>query len=177
MSLNMHTRSHARQRGVSIVEALVALVVLSVGLLGVAGLYLTSVKANKTALTRSSAVELVNSMADRIRANRRGEANYATARAPLPATIAAPTDDCNAVAVHCTPVQLAAYDINRWQLSVSDSMPNGPDNSRPEVEIRYVGGATWRDPDRYVVLVAWKEPGDANFLTSEVEVLQLGEKT
>ena len=60
-----------RQRGVSIVEALVAFVILSVGLLGIAGLYLESVRSNRTALTRTAAVQLANDLADRIRLHRR----------------------------------------------------------------------------------------------------------
>ena len=59
-----------RQRGISMVEALVALVVIAVGMLGIAGLYLSSLQASRSAKLRSYAVELASSIADRIRANR-----------------------------------------------------------------------------------------------------------
>ena len=59
-----------RQRGISMVEALVALVVIAVGMLGIAGLYLSSLQASRSAKLRSYAVELAGSIADRIRANR-----------------------------------------------------------------------------------------------------------
>ncbi len=52
------------------VEALVALVVIAVGMLGIAGLYLSSLQASRSAKLRSHAVELASSIADRIRANR-----------------------------------------------------------------------------------------------------------
>ena len=56
--------------GFSIVEALVALVVLSVGMLGIAALYVESLRAGRTAVYRTQAVNLAADMADRIRANR-----------------------------------------------------------------------------------------------------------
>jgi type IV pilus assembly protein PilV len=160
-----------RQRGVSLIEALIALLVLSVGMLGIAALYVTSVKANRSALSRTYAVELVNAMADRIRANRQGEATYAAARGSAPT---APTRDCSVLV--CTPADMATFDKHRWYQSVLEQLPRGPDNSLPEIEVRFTGGATWFDSDTYVVLVAWKEPGDANFLTSQIEVLMNGEQ-
>src|SRR5215510_14386609 len=96
------------QRGVSIVEALVALVILSVGMLGVAGLYLESLRSNRTALSRTNAVALVNDMADRIRANRAGLANYALASGT------APSGGSDCLNGRCTPAQLALYDQVRW---------------------------------------------------------------
>jgi len=52
-----------------LVEALVALVVLSIGLLGIAGLQITSLKANHGSATRTQAVYLAYDIIDRMRAN------------------------------------------------------------------------------------------------------------
>ena len=60
----------ARTGGFSIVEALVALVVLSVGMLGIAALYVESLRAGRSAVYHTQAVNLAADMADRIRANR-----------------------------------------------------------------------------------------------------------
>ena len=73
------------QRGVSLVEALVALIVMSIGMLGIAGLYIESVKANRSALLRTQAVALAYDMADRIRANRLAGNTYALALGAAPA--------------------------------------------------------------------------------------------
>lgn len=64
------------QRGVTIVEGLVALVILSVGMLGIASLYVASLKTGRTALTRTNAVNLVNDMLDSIRANGTATTSY-----------------------------------------------------------------------------------------------------
>ena len=64
-------------RGFSLVEVLVALIVLSVGMLGIASLYVDSLRAGRTALLRTQAVFLATDMADRIRANPTAGAAYA----------------------------------------------------------------------------------------------------
>lgn len=57
-------------RGVSLIEVLVTVVVLSIGLLGLAGLQASGTKFNHSAYMRSQAVNLAYDMADRMRANR-----------------------------------------------------------------------------------------------------------
>jgi type IV pilus assembly protein PilV len=62
--------NRSRCAGFTMVEALVALVVLSIGLLGVAGLQLTGLRANSSAASRSQASYLADDIIDRMRANR-----------------------------------------------------------------------------------------------------------
>lgn len=59
-----------RQQGATLIEVLIAVVVLSIGLLGLAGLQATSVKSNHSAYQRSQATLLAYDIADRMRANR-----------------------------------------------------------------------------------------------------------
>lgn len=61
---------HARQQGFTLIEVMVAVVVLAVGLLGLAGLQATSLRFNDSAYQRSQATALAYDMADRMRANR-----------------------------------------------------------------------------------------------------------
>lgn len=58
------------QQGTTLIEVLIAVVILAVGLLGMAGLQATSVRTNQGAYYRSQASILANDMADRMRANR-----------------------------------------------------------------------------------------------------------
>lgn len=58
-----------QQHGTSLIEVLVALVVLSVGLLGLAGLQLNALKLNQTAMQRSEATLLAYSILDQMRAD------------------------------------------------------------------------------------------------------------
>lgn len=64
--------SSRRQSGMTLVEVLVTLVVISVGLLGVAALQLTSLKGNQESYVRSQAAMLAADLLDRMRANQAG---------------------------------------------------------------------------------------------------------
>jgi type IV pilus assembly protein PilV len=57
------------QLGVSLVESMIALLIISIGLLGIAALQVTSISQNASALHHSQAVMMAYNMADRIRAN------------------------------------------------------------------------------------------------------------
>lgn len=135
-----------RARGFSLVEALVALVVLSVGMLGIAGLYLESLRSGRVTILRSQAVTLASDLADRIRANRLGGAGYTHAVADEPATVG----NCLDAAGACTPAQMAETDKAQWVAAVAAALPGGAG----EVE---VDAAT--APDTYTITITWVEPG------------------
>ena len=65
-----HRALPQRVRGLSLIEVLVSLVVVSVGLLGMAGLQTFSLRNNASAYTRSVANNLAYDMLDAMRANR-----------------------------------------------------------------------------------------------------------
>jgi prepilin-type N-terminal cleavage/methylation domain-containing protein len=98
----MHPLRTSTLRGFSIVEAMVALLVLSIGMLGIAGLYVTTLRASGSALLRTHAVNLAADMADRIRANPTAGAAYAGGAAD---------NSCAGGGVDCSPTQLAADDL------------------------------------------------------------------
>lgn len=96
-----------QQRGVSMIEVLITLVVFSFGLLAVAGLQTLSKKSNYDAIQRTQASMLAMDMLERMRANPTALAQYVSA------TGATPTVFCDSVA--CTPEQLATWDVYEWQ--------------------------------------------------------------
>ena len=161
-----------RQSGVSIVEALVALVILSVGMLGIAGLYLTSVQSNRTAQTRTAAVQLINDMGDRIRSNHMAMDQYVVTLGTAPPTAT------TCVATKCTPPQLAAYDLRALYDvaigNVNHILPTAPDGTAPQMGIAYTAGASASDPARLVITMQWKEPGSDEWLSTSLEIVQLG---
>ncbi len=66
----MYITRKTRQGGTSLLEVLVSVVVLSFGLLGMAGLQMTALKANQTSMQRSQAVVLAHDIIDLMLANR-----------------------------------------------------------------------------------------------------------
>ena len=149
----------AQARGVTIVEVLVALVVLSVGMLGIASLYVSSLKAERSAQIRVQAVTLVSDMADRIRANAPARDFYGLAKySGKPVTHGCVATD----AVYCSTTALAEDDLARWLVSAS-ALPGTP--TAPKGTVVYTAGAGAGQPDRFQIVVAWREPGDKQDVT------------
>ena len=130
--------------GFTLVEVLIALVILSVGMLGIAGLYVHSMKAGRTSVFRHHAVTLAGDVADRIRANPGAGAVYGLACA---------NNNRVAGGVNCTAAQMAGHDIFLWDQQATDTLPNGT------VTVVFAAGVAGLPPT-YQITVAWTEPGE-----------------
>lgn len=97
-----------RQFGVGLMEILISILVLSIGLLGLAGLQAVGLKNNSQSFDRSYAVFLANNILDRIRAN--PAANYKTDFKTAPAVA---TNKCEAS--ECSADELRDYDLAQWK--------------------------------------------------------------
>ena len=106
-----------RQRGFTLIEVLVTAVVLSVGLLGLAGLQTVSMRNNHSAYLRSQAVHLAYDMADRVRSN----ANHQTKFNGLTASA---TSACTGTS-GCDSSQMAKNDLYEWQGHITALLPAG----------------------------------------------------
>ena len=133
-----------RVGGFTLVEVLIALIILSVGMLGIAGLYVHSMQAGRTSVFRHHAVTLAGDVADRIRANPRAAIAYSQAGA---------NNNCVNGGIDCTPPQMAANDIDLWDQQAADTLPNGT------VTVDFTAGVGGL-PATYLIKVAWDEPGE-----------------
>lgn len=110
-----------RQRGLTMFEVLVALVILSIGLLGVAGLQGMAKRSTHQAYQRTLATQLVDGVIERIRSNPTAAASYHSGTSsPLGNAsqgTSAPSPSCLETNV-CTDVQLAAYDLWIWEQAI-----------------------------------------------------------
>ena len=114
-----------RNRGFSLMEILVTLIVLSIGLLGLAGLQLSSLQDNHSAYLRSQATIMAGNIIDRMRANRTiaRSGDYDIA---LGASAATPASSCNGSASdNCTPAEMATLDLSEWKTDLADTLPSG----------------------------------------------------
>jgi type IV pilus assembly protein PilV len=110
--------NEADQRGFTLVEVLVALVVLSVGLLGMAKMVMVSSHSNDSAYLRSQATVLAYQAMDSMRANLIAASGYATAVNVMPAA----TGNCSAV---CGNTALALSDVYAWKQHLKNALPAG----------------------------------------------------
>lgn len=112
-------RFSIRPRGFTLLEVLIAVLIFSIGLLGVAGLMVLSVRTNHSAYLRTQASFLAQSMADRIRANVGSTTSYNAANY---GEDLAGAGDCPGDA--CSPADLVTRDQEIWSQQLVDFLPN-----------------------------------------------------
>lgn len=114
-----------RQRGVGMVEILVALLVLSIGVLGYAGLQLRALNSTDDAYLRSQATAIGQDVVERIMANPEATGTYTTA-ANWPDAAGVPANmPQTCVNNACTAAQVAQWDINQTAWQAANLLPAG----------------------------------------------------
>ena len=126
--------SPACARGFSLVEVLVAIVVLSIGLLGLAALQVSGLRVGQSSFYRAQAAQLATDMADRMRANFGGARDYDLAlnEATPTCSLADPPD-----------VRTRNCDLAEWRARLR-TLPGG-------------NGAVQIDADLVTVTVQWDD--------------------
>lgn len=124
-----------RQQGFSLIEVLVALLVLAIGLLGLAMLQGQGLKFNTHAYSRSQATTLAYDILDRMRANPDGVGNgfydvpsQSAAEAAISAFAACKANACNCALNTCDAANLAKYDLGLWYEMQADLLPQATGN-------------------------------------------------
>jgi type IV pilus assembly protein PilV len=130
-------------RGHTLVEVLVALVVVAVGLLGLASLLVGGLGAVRTAGTDTQAALLAGDLIERLLANRAAAAAYDTAAGAAHARL-----DPACEAAGCAPAVLAGHDLRQWLDTVADELPAGSGRVEvaplPDGRLRCAVEVSWR---------------------------------
>ena len=114
--------------GFSLIEVLVSIVVLSVGLLGVAGMLMTSVRSTSESGSFTTAVNLVRELSEKARINK----NVAARNVDNPYLVDLESKDdlpgeggdkCIGIQTACDEVSLAAWDIRQWVRRARSKLP------------------------------------------------------
>ena len=141
-----------RQRGYSLIEVMIALVVLSIGMLGIAGLTVAALKDTRDSFNRTKAVAFAWDMAERIRANRSAGNAYAAGAGSDGGCSASETDTSPST---CTSEALAAHDIFEWKAALADTERGLPGGTGT---ILFNGASS---PPTYTITVTWSEGNPA----------------
>jgi len=165
----------AAQGGFTMIEVLIAVLVLSIGLLGLAGLQAASLRNNHSAYLRSQATILAYGIADRMRANAvrshvlppaLGGGCGVDAGTSGPCSYdngsASAVSSCNLGG--CPPANMAQNDLYEWETTLTRELPNGkgvvcldssPDDGTPAAPACSGGG------DVYAIKIWWTDSRDA----------------
>lgn len=140
----------AAKQGFTLVEVLVALVVVAVGMLGVAVLLVEGLQGSRIAIEHTQAVSLARDIAERMQSNRAAASAYDTTEGtPEPRIDAA----CEDAAGPCDPSTMAGHDLRLWLDDVAATLPGG----RGAVEIERPAA----DVRRGIITIRWMRTGAA----------------
>lgn len=137
--------------GFSMVEVLVALVVLCVGMLGIASLYVVTLQSSGSAISRTQAVNLASDLGDRIRANRNVPDSYT-----YDGSASLTDESCVGDSASCSPNQMAAHDLFVWKQQIESALPGNPTGTVALDESTV--------PRTYLITVSWTEPSQPDRL-------------
>ena len=145
-----------RSRGFTIAEVFAALLVMAVGIIGIAALYSDQVQVNPEAQLHREAATLADQIAERIRETREGHAGFATTIGVL----------CEQQSRPKLPQDVAAREAACWEDEVERKLPSG---------LGSITRDTLTNPPTYVIAVSWSAP-DAGTASYVIRVEVPGEK-
>ena len=128
------------QRGITLIESLVALVITAIALFGLLGVQMRTLVDTQAGVRRAQAIRLIEDLGERMQNNPNALGNL-TAYTTTPTTAV----DCSSAS--CTPAELAQYDIFKWRENVAANLPAG------EAQVFIPSGGA----RQLGVLVAWRD--------------------
>ncbi|WP_199153054.1 type IV pilus modification protein PilV [Chromobacterium sp. ASV23] len=155
----MNTFASFRQSGISMLEVLVALVVISLGLLGIAGMQAAAINNTNIARSRSIGAIAAESMAAAMHANNAywtalSSANSNSWTVTASGVTGTPsltqTVNCSASGSNCSAANMAAYDTTQWGSGMLGTLPSG------QGQIACTP-ATTTSPTSCTITVSWQE--------------------
>ena len=177
--MKFSTHKNKYQTGLSLIEILVTVVVLSIGLLGIAGMQAFGMRYNNDSYVRSQAVSYANDLVERMRANPDAvnTGAYKTAMdAQTPATCttandpanAAPTCSGTAIGDDCDITEMAGLDVFRMQCGYSDGtnlhtgivneLPLGDINIGCTDDAGIVDANPCTNDNSRIITISWQDP-------------------
>ena len=148
----MQLMARRAQRGITLLESMISIVIVALGILGILGVQLRTLSDTQTAVRRAQAIRLIEDLSERIKLNPNAlgtavMANYAAGWGAEPSNVT----DC-ALAAGCTAASQALYDIARWKRTVRSTMPLG------DASVFLVADETDANNRRQLgVMISWRE--------------------
>jgi type IV pilus assembly protein PilV len=119
MYLNPNKLINCHQRGISLIESLIAIVVMALGILGIVGVQLRTLSDTQTGVRRAQAIHLIEDLSERIKVNPNALLNLGSYAMPWTTDPTGATD-CTSSA--CTTAQIIQYDLQEWKKLVNNTL-------------------------------------------------------
>ncbi len=122
----------SKQGGVSLIEALVAIVIMATGIMGIVGVQLRTLSDTQTSVRRAQAIRLIDDLGERMKVNPSASTNVNAfvmdwaSGSSVPATSQASKSCATSL---CSHTELANYDIREWKRNVERTLPMGNANT------------------------------------------------
>ncbi len=164
--LHMRHAARRRQRGISLIESLVAIIVAALGILGILGVQMRTLTDTQTTVRRAQAIRLIEDLSERLKVNPNAVAamtNYVSDFNNTPSPVA------GGCASGCNGSDQAKHDLYLWKEGVK-TLPLGkanifipvPEVAQPPEQRRQLGVMiAWRENERHDLSTTDKESTDA----------------
>lgn len=142
----------AQQRGITLLESLIAIVVAALGVLGILGVQMRTLSDTQTSMRRTQAVRLIEDLSERMKVNPNALlsiSDYTSAFTKKAADYA--SSDCSTAT--CTPAKQASFDLKIWKTTLQQTLPLG------QAQIFLAPGESASNGNRRQlgVIIAWRE--------------------
>lgn len=174
-----HSAPVQRQRGVTLIESLVAIVVTALGILGILGVQMRTLADTSTTVRRAQAIRLIEDLSERMKVNPNALAGINSYVSVFGNEPTVPASGC---ATGCSQTDLITYDLAVWKKTVRDTLPLGKaalfvppaEAGLPAGQGRQLGiMIAWRENERDTS-VAYKDDIDATKIRAEDGSLSAG---
>ncbi|MGD8810977.1 MAG: type IV pilus modification protein PilV [Gammaproteobacteria bacterium] len=157
-------KSNSSQKGVSLIEVLVTTVVLSIGVLGVAGLGAFAKRSTYEAVQRSVATELGYALLEEMRMNKDALGTYLAAGTLGGGALGGePAPDCDAPGADCTAAEFASHSLWLWERVIDSGLEANAGNESGGLlsPTACIAGPVGATAGVYTVTVVWRGVSEA----------------
>lgn len=139
-----------RQRGITLIESLVAILVAALGVLGILGVQMRTLADTQTSVRRAQAIGLIEDLGERLTVNPNALADLSSYTSAFGNEPTFTPTTCETAA--CARTQLTSYDLAMWKQAVKTTLPLG------RADVFIAPGETVANNRRLLgVMVAWRE--------------------
>lgn len=130
----MKNKSLRKQNGFSLLESMIAIIVMVLGVIGILGMQIKTLTDTQASVRRAQAIRLISDLGERLQSNPDALGNLAMYTADPKSS-----NDCSSTV--CAPADLATYDIRQWLINVKNTLPGSntkvfiPNNSSNQLAV------------------------------------------